>query len=175
MALTLNTQIAGINENVDLTQKKDQINNAKVEVFSVGDLLDLSPAGSLPVKTIKVNVSHSELLALADTPKVLVSAEAGKAFIPTHVLFKYNDNEGWGQSGNPYIIENGGTAALSFNTQIGGSTIKEEIRVLFGAGSTISTSFFNKDITLKSTSNPSSPVSSLTNVDVYLSYIEISI
>lgn len=41
MALTLNTQIVGVTENVDLTLRKDEINNGKVEVFTAADLLAL--------------------------------------------------------------------------------------------------------------------------------------
>jgi hypothetical protein len=42
MALTLNTQVILVSEGVDLTQKKDAGNNAKVEITTVGDLLALA-------------------------------------------------------------------------------------------------------------------------------------
>lgn len=42
MALTLNTQVILVSEGVDLTQKKDSGNNAKVEITTVGELLELA-------------------------------------------------------------------------------------------------------------------------------------
>lgn len=42
MALTLNTKVILVNEDVDLTQKKDAINNDKVVITTVGDLLALA-------------------------------------------------------------------------------------------------------------------------------------
>jgi hypothetical protein len=42
MALTLNTQVILVNENVDLTQRKDTNNNEKVEIVTVGELLQLA-------------------------------------------------------------------------------------------------------------------------------------
>jgi hypothetical protein len=50
MALTLNTKVILVNEDVDLTQRKDLANNAKVEIVTVGDILDLveAPANELP-------------------------------------------------------------------------------------------------------------------------------
>lgn len=46
MALTLNTKVILVNENVDLTQKKDAKNNEQVEITTVGNLLTLA----LPTK-----------------------------------------------------------------------------------------------------------------------------
>jgi hypothetical protein len=42
MALTLNTKVILVDENVDLTQKKDAINNGKAVVTTVGELLALA-------------------------------------------------------------------------------------------------------------------------------------
>jgi hypothetical protein len=42
MALTLNTKVILVNEDVDLTQKKDAINNDKVVITTVGELLELA-------------------------------------------------------------------------------------------------------------------------------------
>jgi hypothetical protein len=42
MALTLNTKVILVDENVDLTQKKDAINNSKAVVTTVGELLALA-------------------------------------------------------------------------------------------------------------------------------------
>ena len=41
MALTVNTKVILVDENVDLTQRKDALNNGKVEITTVGELLTL--------------------------------------------------------------------------------------------------------------------------------------
>jgi hypothetical protein len=50
MALTLNTKVILVNEDVDLTQRKDLINNGKVEIVTVSELLSLleTPVSELP-------------------------------------------------------------------------------------------------------------------------------
>lgn len=131
--------------------------------------------GVSSAKTVKVTVSHSELLNLATTPKVLLPAVEDKAYLPLHFLLKYNNNAGWGNSGSPWVVKSGSVSFGNFSTQIGGGTIVEEIRLFTGGNSNTSDTFFNKEITLSATTDPVSPNEPTTTCDVYITYFEVSL
>jgi len=131
--------------------------------------------GVSSAKTIKVSLTHNELLNLATTPKILLPAVVDKAYLPLHFLLKYNNNAGWGNSGSPWIVKSGSVSFGSFSTQIGGGTIVEEIRLFTGGNSNTSDTFFNKEITLSATTDPVSPNEPTTTCDVYISYFEVSL
>lgn len=124
-------------------------------------------------KTIKRTITHLELLDIFTTPIVLLPAVSGKMYVPKDVLVKYIDNDGWGSAGTWRVLLD--TVQLTnFLSQMGGATIKEQFAYLLqGNPSNTTGSFFNKNVYLTSSANPTVPVNPLTTVDVYLTYFEI--
>jgi hypothetical protein len=132
-------------------------------------------AGVQVSKFVKRTITHSELLDIFTTPIVLLPAAAGKMYIPKDVLVKYIDNDGWSSAGNWRILLD--TVQLTnFISQMGGGTVEEQFAYLLqGNPSNTTTSFFNKDVFVTASANPTVPVNALTTVDVYVTYFEITL
>ena len=125
-------------------------------------------------KTVKRVLTHNELLNIFTTPITLISAVSGKSFIPKDIIVKYIDNDGFSSVGTWRVLLD--TFQLtSFASQMGGTTIKEQATYLIlGNPTNTTTSFFNKDIILTSSANPTSPVNASTTAVVYMTYFEIT-
>lgn len=139
------------------------------QIKSVVDYVDQEVVS----KTKKITITHEELLALNTTPKELLPAISGKAYVLTHVHLKYNDNDGWTTAGSPWVFKLDSSTVLSLTVQIGGSTIKEQQRV-FPTDASTSDTFFNKAVTVNSSADLDVPVNPLTTCDVYITYFTIN-
>jgi hypothetical protein len=130
---------------------------------------------SSSAKSVKVTITYAQLLLLNTNPKEILPAVSGKAYLPLHFLFKYNNNGGWGNSGSPWTASLGSTNLGSFSIQIGGGSITEQINLGTGGNSSTTDTYFNKSISIQSTSNLSGAVNTNCTCDIYLTYYEIAI
>lgn len=126
-------------------------------------------------KTVKRSLTHSELLDIFTTPIIVLPAVEGKMYIPKDILVKYINNDGWSSVGNWRVLLD--TLQLTnFVSQMGGGAVKEQYTYLLqGNPSNTNDSFFNKNVFITSTANPTIPVNPLATADIYITYFEISI
>jgi hypothetical protein len=130
---------------------------------------------SQSAKVIKRTLTHSELLNIFTNPIVILPATVGKMYVPKDILIKYINNDGWGSASNWRLLLD--TLQLAnFISQMAGGTVNEQFSYLLqGTPSNTATSFFNKDVIITATANPTAPVNETTTVDVYITYFEIII
>lgn len=126
-------------------------------------------------KTIKVTITYAELLLLNTTPKELLPAVSGKAYLPLHFLFKYNNNSGWSNSGTPWTASLGSVSLGSFSMQIGGGSVTEQINLGTGGNSNTTDTYFNKSISIRSASDLSGAVNTNCTCDIYVTYYEVTV
>jgi hypothetical protein len=170
---------------MDSTTLKAQIDTHITSQTSAGSITKTNVGGYLKsvidyvdqeikFKTIKRTITHTELLDIFTTPIILLPAVSGKMYIPKDVLVKYIDNDGWGSAGTWRVLLD--TVQLTnFLSQMGGGTIKEQFTYLLqGNPSNTTGSFFNKNVYITSSANPTVPINPLTTVDVYVTYFEIT-
>lgn len=125
-------------------------------------------------KVLKRTLTHNEILNIFTNPVTLIPATAGKIFLPKDIFIKYVDNAGWGSTGTWRLVLDTLVMA-NFTSQMGGTSTKEQgTYCLLGNPSNTTTSFFNKNLILTSSQNPTSPVNSNTTAVVYVTYFEIS-
>lgn len=159
----------------DITNKTGANSISKVNVGSnMKDIVDYVDQQS-PILFRKVTITHAELLALSTTPKTLVPAESGKVHLPLHILFKFNNNLGWGNSGTPWVAKLDTFSIGSLSMQIGGASVTEQTFIIPAGSLNTLDSFANKTISLNATTNPSSPGDATTTVDVYVTYFTITL
>lgn len=163
------------NINADITSKTAPNSISRSDVST--NLVDIVDYVDQEVvsKTIKVTISHDELLALNTTPKEILPAVSNKAYLPSHICLKYINNSGWGTSGSPWLVKINGATLSSLSIQIGGGSVKEELRLASTGNTTTTDTFFNQALVLQSTANLASPSDNTTTVDVYLTYFEVTI
>lgn len=126
-------------------------------------------------KTVKRSLTHSELLDIFTTPIIVLPAVTGKMYIPKDILVKYINNDGWSSAGN-WIVLLGTLQLTNFVSQMGGGTVKEQYTYLLqGNPSNTNDSFFDKNVFITSTANPTVPVNPLATADVYITYFEITL
>jgi len=126
-------------------------------------------------KIIKRTITHLELLDIFTTPIIILPAASGKMYVPTNILVKYINNDGWSSTGTWKVLLDA-TQLTNFTSQMGGSTVKEQYTYLLpGNPSNTTDSFFNKNVYITSSANPTVPVNPLTTVDVYITYFEITL
>jgi len=132
-------------------------------------------AGVQVAKSVKRTLTHSELLNIFTTPIVVLPATVGKMYVPKDILVKYINNDGWGSAGSWKVLLD--TLQLTnFISQMGSGTTTEQFTYLLpGNPSNTTTSFFNKDVFITASANPTVPVNGTTTVDVYITYFEITI
>ena len=149
----------------------------------VADALDATLdyiAQEVKAKVLKKTITHSELLNMSTVPVVLLPADANKAYIPSAIILKFNNNEGWGDGGGTFTVvtknDSNSTTLGTLASQLGGASILEQFRTLTsGSPSNIADSLFNRRIEISSSTAPSSPVSNTTTITFYLVYTEIAL
>lgn len=136
--------------------------------------------GTQVQKLQKTTITHAELLALNTTPKVLLPTVTDVMYIPSAIVVKYNNNEGWSNGGGNFLVDikndTNSTNLATFASQLGGTSFNEQFRTLTsGAPTNIVDSFFERRVELSLSNNPTTPVSSDTTLTVYLVYSEIAL
>jgi len=134
---------------------------------------------SVVAKVVKRTLTHSELLNLAATPIVLLPAVVEKLYMPTRIILKFNDNSGWSSGGGNFTVKlkNGVSSDTlsSFASDLGSSTIKEQMRFISFSTLTATDSFFNRMVEFSITTSPTIPIVNTTTISVYLVYNEITL
>lgn len=128
-------------------------------------------------KIKKTTVTSDQILNIFTTPIEIVPAIAGKIILPTNILIivKYNSST-YSDVGGSWKIRYGSTslAIATLISYLGSATFdKETIQTLFYSAFTTSGSFVNSPILLTTTGN--NPVGGDSNIDVYVTYSEITL
>lgn len=160
------------NETVDFEISPEEVGGRMKEIVDYVDQQTVT-------KVIKRTLTHSELLNLAATPILLLEATANKLYIPSRVVLKYNDNNGWGYGGGDFTIklknDANSNTLTSFGSDLGGGTIKEQLRFISFVTQTATDSFFNRRVEFSITASPTVPMINTTTMTVYLFYNEITL
>ena len=126
-------------------------------------------------KTVKRTLTHPELLSIFTTPIVILPATVDKMYVPKDILVKYINNDGWASAGNWRVLLD--TVQLTnFISQMGSGTTEEQFAYLLqGNPSNTTTSFFNKNVFITASADPTVPVNGTTTADIYITYFEITL
>jgi flagellin-like hook-associated protein FlgL len=171
-----------IDQEID-TRQEELVSGTNIKTVNGESLLgegNIDVGGIQIQKIQKTTITHSELLSLNTTPKVLLPSVSDIMYIPSAIIIKYNDNSGWGNGGGNFLVDiknNTNTTNLgSFGSQLGGTSFNEQFRTLTsGAPTNIVDTFFGRRVELSLSNNPTSPVSNETTLTVYLIYSEIAL
>jgi hypothetical protein len=137
-------------------------------------------AQEVKAKVLKKTITHSELLNMSTVPVVLLPADANKAYVPSAILIKFNNNDGFSDGGTTFNINiknnSNSTSLGTFSSQLGGTSFLEQFRTLTsGSPSNIADSLFNRRVEVSTSTNPSGPVDNTTTITFYLVYTEIAL
>lgn len=171
--MATSTQIKDNND----TLIRDKTAPSSITKVNVADQLDAIVDyvdQEVKAKVVKRVLTHNELLNIFTTPIVLLPATSEKAYIPKEIIVKYVNNDGWGSAGTWRVLLD--TFQLTnFASQMGGTSTKEQgTYLLLGNPSNTTSSFFNKDVIVTSTANPTSPNNPNATAVIYMTYFEIT-
>lgn len=161
--------------NIKITSKSAEGSISNTEDGANRELILDFIVQEVKTKVVRTNITHTQLLNIFTTPIVALPATAGVMYVPKDIVVKYNDNDGWSSVGTWRVLLDT-TQLTNFASQMGGGTVTEQFAFLSqGNPSNTTDSFFNKDVFITSSANPTVPANPSTNVDVYITYFEITL
>ena len=158
----------------------DAVPNQSLKPSDEGDAIKLvgTYAESLVVSKVKkTTITSAQILNIFTNPIEIVPAIAGKIILPTNIviIIKFNSSTYTDVGGAWKIVF--GTSGLTISTissYLGSATYdKETIQTLFYNAATTFGTFINQPLNLTTTGN--NPIGGNSNIDVYVTYNEITL
>lgn len=180
MAININTRFLGVDSTkVDLTEKKDAINNAKTEYYTAQEIVDAVGGGSSTQVTgvQKTTITSAQVLTMFTSPvTVLTNSDPLKVKYPINVHVVRKSGDAYTLNQNSFSLLNDANAAMTGNLNPAPLTNPEGyFQSAISVTQNLSSVGATSNATYKLRANGADPTDGTGDLDVYVTYVEFEL